>query len=217
MDTNGKVMEILKNVKAVMTGSHFVYTSGKHGSVYVRKDRLYPHTRLTSQLCEMIAKKAKDLDIDVVAGPSICGVVLSQWTAYHLSLLTGADVQSVFTEKTNDSGIFDKPQVFKRGYDRLIAGRRVLVVEDLTTTGASVKKVVDQVKIAGGEVAAVFVLVNRNPQQVNSAMMGAPFHALADFKAEAYGEEFCPLCKKGVPVNTEVGHGKEYAENKNAK
>jgi len=97
-----------------------------------------------------------------------------------------------------------------RGYDKLVRGKKVLVVEDLTTTGSSVLKVVERVREAGGQVMAVFVLVNRNPDEVNEKMMKAPFHSLAVFRADAFEEKDCPLCKKGVPINKEVGHGKEY-------
>ena len=210
-----KIISILKKVGAVITDDHFVYTSGKHGSVYIRKDKLYPFTRLTSKVCKMMAEKVKDLDIEVVVGPALCGIVLSQWTAYHLSQMTKKEVLSVFSEKTyDDKQIFDRPQMLKRGYDALVKGKRVLVVEDLTTTGASVKKVVDRVKEAGGEVVSVFILVNRNPGDVNSSRMGAPLRSLAIFKADAFDEDVCPLCKKNISINTQVGHGKEFLSRK---
>jgi orotate phosphoribosyltransferase len=211
MKNEVRMLEILKQTQAVMTDSHFVYTSGKHGSVFVRKDRIYPFTKLTSEACEMIAEDVKDMEVEVVVGPSLCGIVLSQWTAYHLSHKTGREVLSVFTEKSDSDGqIFDRPQIFKRGYDAFVKGKKVLVVEDLTTTGGSVRKVADQVRASGGNVVCVYVLVNRNPEEVNDALMGAPFKSLAVVKAEAFDESECPLCKKSVPINTEVGHGKEY-------
>jgi len=214
MTTSGKVLAILKKVDAIMTDSHFVYTSGKHGSVFVRKDRLYPHTKLTKKICSMIAYDVQDMPIDVVVGPSLCGIVLSQWVAFQLSILKKKEVFSVFTEKIIDEKhLFDAPQVFKRGYDAFVKGKNVLVVEDITTTGGSVKKVVDQVKAAGGKVRMVYVLVNRNPKGVNKSFIGAPFKALAIVQADAYEKKNCPLCKKDIPINTEVGHGKEYVKN----
>lgn len=207
------VISILKKVGAVITDSHFVYTSGKHGSVYIRKDKLYPHVQLTSDVCSLVADKVSDWKIDVVAGPALCGIVLSQWVAYHLSKKTNKEVMSIFTEKSyDDKQLFDRPQMFKRGYDALVTGKRVLVVEDLTTTGASVKKVVERVKEAKGKVIGVYVLVNRNPEGINDDYMQAPFHSLSVFKADAYEEKECQLCKKGIPLNTEVGHGREFLE-----
>jgi orotate phosphoribosyltransferase len=215
MNNEARMLEILKQTQAVMTDSHFVYTSGKHGSVFVRKDKIYPHTKLTSEACKMIAEDCKELGVEVVVGPSLCGIVLSQWVAFHLTEMRGSEVLSVFTEKpSDDKELFDRPQIFKRGYDALVKGKKVLVVEDLTTTGGSVKKVADQVREAGGVVIGIYVLVNRNPEGVNDALMGAPFKSLAVVKAEAFDATDCPLCKKGIPVNTDVGHGKEYLAHK---
>ncbi len=203
------VLAILKKVGAVLTNDHFVYTSGKHGSVYINKDALYPHTGETSKIGAMFAQKFKDLDIDVVAAPALGGIILSQWTAYHLSKLKKKEVLGVYTEKTPD-----KNQIFTRGYDKLVKGKNVLVIEDLTTTGASVRKVVDSVRAAGGHVVAVCVMVNRDPYHVTSTVVGAPFSALGILKAEAFDAGTCPLCLEGIPVNTTVGHGKAYGVSK---
>ncbi len=203
------IIETLKKVNAVITNDHFVYTSGKHGEVYINKDALYPHTAEVSQVGKMFAEKYKDQDIDVVVGPALGGIILSTWIAYHLSQLSGKEVLGVYTEKDAN-----KNQIFTRNYDKLVAGKNVLVIEDLTTTGGSVKKVVDTVKQAGGNVVSVCVMVNRNPDGVNAEMMGAPFDALGVLPAAAYDEAECPFCKEGRPVNTNVGHGKKYMAEK---
>lgn len=203
------VISILKKVGAVLTDDHFVYTSGKHGSVYINKDALYPHTKETSMVGRMFAEKFKNRSIDVVAAPALGGIILSQWTAHHLSVLKKKEVLGVYTEKDSQ-----KNQIFTRGYDKLVKGKKVLVIEDLTTTGGSVKKVVDSVRAAGGTVIAVCVMVNRDPVNVTSGVVGAPFSALGILKAEAFDEADCPLCKKGIPINTTVGHGKKYLEAK---
>ena len=211
------MISILKKVGAMLTDDHFVYTSGKHGSVYINKDAVYPHTAETSEIGRLFAEQFKDLDIDVVAAPAVGGTILSQWTAYHLSQLKGKEVLAVYTEK--DKGTLasaaESEHIFRRGYDKLIQGKNVLVIEDLTTTGISVKKVVDAVKATGGNVVAVGGMGNRDPEHVNSQLGGAPFHALGVLKAEAFDEAVCPLCKKGVPINTKIGHGKKYLEEKN--
>ena len=198
-------MDILKKVGAIITDDHFVYTSGKHGSVYINKDALYPHTEETSQVGMLFAKKAKDLDIDVVVGPAVGGIILSTWTAYHLSSLKNREILGVYTEKDEESN-----QIFKRGYDKLVKDKNILVIEDLTTTGGSVAKVVKTVKAAGGRVVAVCVMVNRNPKLVTSDLVGAPLLTLGVLPADAWDEEKCPLCKEGKPINTTVGHGKKY-------
>jgi len=211
MTNNDKTLKILESTGAIISNDHFVYTSGKHGSVYIRKDKLYPHTLLTSKVCKMIAESVKNWKIEIVVGPSVGGIILSQWVAYHLSKITKKEVLSVFTEKSyHEKQIYDGQQIFKLGFDKLVEGKKVLVVEDLTTTGASVKKVVDEVKKAKGKVVGVFVLLNRNPKNVNSKLMKSQFRALSVFKAEAWDEKNCPLCKQNIPTNTTVGHGKEF-------
>lgn len=207
--TGEDVLNIFKKTGGYITDSHIVYTSGKHGEAYLNKDAIYPHTKEISTICLEIAKRFKDEDISAVAAPALGGIILSQWTAYHLSALTGREVLGVYTEKTPD-----KNQIFTRGYDKLIKGKKVLVVEDITTTGGSVKKVVESVKAAGGQVAAVCVLVNRDPVNINSASIGAPFFSLAEVKMQAWEEKDCPLCQKNIPINTMVGKGREYLANK---
>jgi len=207
--TGEEVLTVFKKTSGYITGSHIVYTSGKHGEVYLNKDAIYPHTKEISAVCLEIAKKFKVKGIEVVAAPALGGIILSQWTAFHLSQLTNHEVLGVYTEKTPD-----KNQIFTRGYDKLVKGKKVLIVEDITTTGGSVKKVIDSVRKAGGEVIAVCVLVNRDPKNINSQSIGVPFYPLAEIKLQAWDENACPLCKKGVPINTTVGKGREYLAKK---
>lgn len=211
-----KIISILKKVGAILTNDHFVYTSGKHGSVYINKDFLYPHTKETSTVGRMFAGKMKNKNIDVVAAPAIGGTILCTWTAYYLSKLKKKEVLSVYAEKDKgtNAGASESNLIFKRGYDTFLKGKKVLVLEDLTNTGISVKKTVDAVKKAGGQVVAVCVMVNRNPKNVNAEMVGAPFYALGVFPAVAYAEKACPLCKRKVPINVKIGHGKEFLSRK---
>ncbi|MFZ2025863.1 MAG: phosphoribosyltransferase family protein [Microgenomates group bacterium] len=209
-----KVLKILKKVGAILTNDHFVYTSGNHGSVYINKDYLYPHTKETAMVGKMFAEKMKGKAIDVVAAPAVGGTILCTWTAYHLSRLKKKEVLSVYAEKDKGSntGASESNLVFKRGYDAFLKGKKVLVLEDLTNTGISVKKTADAVRKAGGTVVAVCVMVNRNPQLVNSEMMGAPFYALGTFPASFVPASQCELCKKNVPINVKIGHGKKFVD-----
>jgi orotate phosphoribosyltransferase len=149
------------------------------------------------------------LNIDAVVSPALGGIVLSQWVAYHLSEIQGKEVLGIYAEKTAD-----KNMVFTRGYDQLVTGKNILVVEDVANTGGSAKKTVEAVKAIGGKVVAVEVMVNRSPELVNEQFFGVPFYSLAEFKLSAYGEADCLMCKNGVPINTNVGHGKKYLAEK---
>lgn len=206
---NDEVIDILKKTKAILTDDHFVGTSGRHFAAYINKDALYPHTKKTSRIGELFAQKYKDENIDVVVGPALGGIILSTWTAYHLSKLKNKEILGVYTEKDEN-----KNQIFTRGYDKLIKEKNILIVEDLTTTGGSVKKVVESVKAVGGNVVAICVMVNRNPKIITSDFFGFPFSSLAAYEVPSYEEKNCPLCKSGVPINTKIGHGKKYLEEK---
>lgn len=197
-------------VGALIPNGHFVGTSGRHMDTYINKDALFPHTKQASKVGRLFAERFKDTGIDVVVAPALGGIILSQWTAYHLSELTGREVLGIYTEKTPE-----KDQVFTRGYDRYVKGKKVLIIEDLTTTGGSVMKVIQSVKNAGGIAVEACVMVNKDPEQVNATTLGIPFSSLGEYPVPSYVPEECPLCKSGVPVNTTVGHGKKFVESQN--
>lgn len=250
-----EVLQILGRVGAVITDSHIVYTSGKHGTAYVNKDAVYPHTKETSDLCRAIAEKFADDKVEVVIAPAIGGVILSQWIAHHLSEITGREVLGTYAERENVEqvltklgenskpfflqlpfgGLYNGPCeitllkgqsiilrkeefsfVVKRGYDKLIVGKNVLVVEDVLTTGGSVKKVIEATRSLGGNVVGLGVLCNRGgitPQDVSDP---TKLFALVNVKLEAWDEAECPLCAKNIPINTNVGKGREYLARKKA-
>lgn len=204
-----ELFALLKKTGALITDDHLVGTSGRHMSVYINKDMLLTHTMETSRVGELFAEKNKNLPIDVVVGPAMGAIILAQWTAYHLSAKLGKEVLSVYTDKTAENG-----QILKRGYDKIVEGKNVLIVEDTTTTGGSVVKVAETVKAAGGNVVQLCVMVNREPATINTETLGWPFSWLASVPAESYPEDDCPLCIAGIPVNTKVGHGKKFLEKK---
>ena len=204
-----KILKLLQSVDAIFTDDHFVYTSGKHGEVYINKDSLYPHTKVTSQVCKELAKKCKDLEIDTVVAPALGGIILSQWIAYHLSQIKGKEIYGVYAEKDPV-----KTFIITRGYDKLVKGKNILVVEDLTNTGGSVKKAVDTVREYGGNVTGVCIMVNRSPETVTSEMFSAPLVVGDVLPALAWDEKDCHLCQKKVPINTSMGHGKKYVQSK---
>lgn len=204
MMNEDEVLELLQKVGAFRAG-HFVLTSGRHADSYILKDAIYTYTRETSRVCREMAERFKDANVEAVIGPAIGAAILSQWTAYHLSELTGHEVYGVFADKDGNGGF-----VIKRGYDQVIKGKRILVVEDLTTTGGSVAKVVEAARVAGADVVGAIALVNRG--DVKKENVGNPpvFAQLLSVHLDSWEEAECELCEKGIPVNTDIGHGKEF-------
>lgn len=198
------VLELLQKVGAFRAG-HFVFVSGRHSDTYINKNALYPYTRDTSRLCKAIAERFASENIEAVNGPATGAAILSQWVAYHLSEMTGREVYGVYTDKDGNDGF-----VLKRGYDEIVKGKRMLIVEDLTTTGGSIKKVVEASRAAGADVVGAIAIVNRGG--VTKEAVGDPgiFTSLVNIQLDSWEESACDLCKRGIPVNTDVGHGGEF-------
>lgn len=208
-----QVLNIFRRVGVILTDGHFVYTSGKHGSVYFNKDAVYAYPREVSKLCKSIAEKFLHPNVvDIVIGPAVGGVILSQWVAYHLSRMSGEEVLSVYAEKDERQNKF----IIKRGYDKLIEGKNVLVVEDVLTTGGSAKGVVEAVRDVGGRIMGLTALYNRGCVTTNDLNVPMMF-VLVDIKLGAQDEKDCRLCARGVPINTDVGHGKDFLRRKKSK
>lgn len=201
-----EVIEILKKVGAVLEHDHFVGTSGLHFDTYVNKDFLYPHTKETSSVCKIFAEKYKDKNIEVVVGPALGGIILSQWVAHHLSEMTGREVLGIYTEKSADGG-----QIFTRGYQDYVKGKNILIVEDIITTGGSLLKTAKAVEEAEGNAVSVCAMVNKN-KDINSVSEKYQIEALSDLYIETFKADMCSLCKNNIPVNTKVGHGKKFLE-----
>lgn len=213
-----EVLKVLGEVGAVIADSHIVYTSGKHGTAYVDKNALYPHTAKTSRLCRCLAERFADDNVEVVIGPAIGGVILSQWTAHHLSEINGYEVLAVYADKVRIwVGTEHYNQIMIREtLHRFIQGKRILVVDDVMTTGGSTKRVVEATRAIGGNVIGLGVLCNRGgitPQDVADV---PKLTALVDVKLDAYDEATCPLCERKVPINTNVGEGREFLDRQNA-
>lgn len=196
--TRDEILQIFRSHQAIVENTHVVYTSGRHGHTYINKDAIYPDTAAVSQLCLAMAQRALGLQVETVIGPTVGAVILSQWTAHHLSNIGNQVVHSVYAEKT-ENGF-----AIRRGYDAWIRKNRVLIVEDVITTGGSVKRVIDSVKKCEGTVVGVVALCNRG--DISTSTIGAPaLHCLLDIKLESYAPQKCPLCAQGIPINISIG------------
>jgi len=200
--TGQEVLRMLKRFGGILTDDHFVYTSGRHGSSYVNKNALYPRTREISLMCLALAERFDGDGIEAVIAPAIGGIVMSQWVAHHLSVMAGKEILGVFVEKAPDGGF-----AFTREYDRLVSGKNVLAVEDVLTTGGSLRKVIEATRAADGRVGHVAALCNRGSLSIENFPGIRKFTVLLDFPLESWDPAECPLCAAGVPVNARFGKG----------
>ena len=207
--------KILRDSNTLLDGGHFVYISGDHGAGWVNKDILLPDTKKVSQLAAMLAETIGErrVDFDLVCGPAIGGLVMSQWVAHHL------DLPSVFAEHGEKPGKNTEeirpPFVLKRGFGKLVKGKRVLIVDDIVNTGLSILETADAVRASGGTVAAAAAYCTRG--NTTAELMGVPqFIYLVEFSIPCWPAQTCHLCQSGVPVNTEFAHGREFVESQSS-
>ncbi len=206
-----QIWQMFADAKAIIRDSHFVYSSGRHSSVYVNKDALYLHTEVIALLCQRMAQLYDADQIDVVVGPVLGGIVLSQWVTHFLNVRRSAgETLAVYAEKEGDGP--GKNFLLRRGYDRYIAGKNVLVVEDVLTTGGSARQVIELVRQYGGKVVGLSALCNRGNVQPRD-VGDVPISTLVDITLETFAADECPFCRQGVPVNTELGKGKAFLAN----
>lgn len=192
------VLNELENIGAIFTGKHFVYASGKHGSGYINMDIMFPQVELVATLCRDLVKPFEG-QFDVVAAPATGGIELGVLSAL------AANVPGVWADKDDEGGF-----VFERaGFAETLKDKRVLVVEDLLTTGGSVEKVARQVEKEGGTVIGISVVCNRG--SVTAEALNVPrLEALANVQFTAEEPENCPLCKAAQPIVENMGHGDDY-------
>lgn len=199
------LLKEIKDLGAILEG-HFIGTSGKHLSTYIAKDKILPHTDLTSRICKRLAEMSVEWQPEVVLGPTTGGIALAQWTAHHLSALSGREVLAVYSDSVN------KTQTLrKRGYDAVVESKSVLIVEDTVNTAKSILEVVDAAREAGASVVGAVSIFNRNTDdEMVAAQLGCFYRSLFLMPLEAYAEEEVPEWLKKIPVNTEIAHGREY-------
>jgi orotate phosphoribosyltransferase len=200
-----ETLAILRDSHALLENDHFVYISGDHGSGWIDKDAIYPHTERLERLCRDMAGAVRGWGAEVVCGPAIGGLVVAEWAAHELGAL------SIFTEHdpAPEGEVLRGRFVLRRGYDRVVNGKRVLVVDDIVNTGLSLRQTAEAVRGAGGQVVGAACLVSRG--NVDAAGLGVDrFDYLLEYPIPAWPGPTCHLCRTGVPINTRYAHGREY-------
>ena len=185
MFTQEQVLEIFARTGVLLEG-HFRLTSGLHAAKYLQCAQLLQYPHEAGPLCEQLASYFKDAGATVVAGPATGGIIL----AYEVAKALG--VKNIFGEREN--GVM----TFRRGF-KVEPTDKVLVLEDVVTTGGSVKELIACVKEAGAEVVGVASLVNRSGGRVD---FGVPFKSLVNLDITTYQPEDCPMCKEGSVAYT---------------
>ncbi|QEY34098.1 orotate phosphoribosyltransferase [Caproiciproducens galactitolivorans] len=192
MITQKRVMEILQEAGVLLEG-HFKLTSGRHSNKYLQCAKIFRNTKYSEELCSALAEKYQNDNVQIVIGPAMGAVQM----AYEVS--RSLHCENFFTERDENGKM-----TLRRGF-AVTPGDRVLIVEDVVTTGGSVREVIDLVKEAGGVVVGVGSIVDRTGGKID---FGVPFKAVISVDVQSWEPEECPLCKAGAPAPVKPGSRK---------
>lgn len=174
------LLQILRDTGALLEG-HFILTSGLHSPQYIEKFRVLEQPRYTEILCKTLAEKFKDQKVTVVVGPMTGGIILAYEVGKQL------DAKAIFTER------IDGVMKFRRGFT-LSSHDRVLIVEDIITTGGSVNAVIDVVRETNATIVGLGYLVDRSGGKITFPIPAIP---LLTLNVITYQPDACPLCANG--------------------
>ncbi len=180
-----EVMRKFEEAGAIQKG-HFKLTSGVHSDIYIQCAQVMQYPEFMNNLCSELGKKFRGDDVDVIVGPAVGAIIM----AHVMARVLGPWVRAIFTERENGK------MTLRRSF-KIKKGEKVLVVEDVTTTGSSVKEVIDIVKERQGKVVGVGALIDRSGGKID---FGVKTQSLLTLDIKTYLPEVCPLCKKGIPA-----------------
>lgn len=209
------VTACFERTHAILRNDHFVYASGKHGSMYVNKKMLYTDARATAFLCKEMARRALAGfgPITCVVGPEKGGIILAQWVGYFFSAeRPGCRVTSVFAEKSKWDIIapYGGPHfIFSDEYKDFVRDKYVVLVDDVVNTGGSLRSLARLVRECGGNIRGAAVLWDRGDVTADDIEVPSLI-SLVNEKMESWPADNCSLCMEKKPINPHYGRGREF-------
>jgi orotate phosphoribosyltransferase len=179
-----EIIELFKKSNALLNG-HFKLTSGRHSDIYYEKFTLLKQPTICTQICQQMAENFKNSGAITVVGPTTGGIIIAYDVARYMGL------EAIYAEPGDDGG-----RVFKRGFS-LEKGQKVVIVDDVLTTGRSIFEVIDLVKSYEAEIVGIGLMLDRSNGKVKFEY---PYFALATVAADSWESDECPLCAKGMEI-----------------
>ena len=176
-------LKVLEEAGVLLTG-HFILPSGKHSNRYVQCARLLQYPDKASKFLKSAVEKIKNLDFDIILGPAIGGVLI----AYELGRQLKKPI--LYIEKENGE------MTLKRGLE-IKKGQKILIAEDVITSGKTVKESIELIETLGGEVVGIVCIVNKE-----SLTMNQKIYSCINLNLKSYTKEECPFCKEKLPLQT---------------
>lgn len=180
-----EVLAIFKEANAILEG-HFILTSGRRSAIYMQKANVFMRADLTERLCKALAHKIEDQvtgPIDYLVGPAVGGLIPSYETSRHLH------IPSIWVERENGK--------FRLRRFSIEKGARVVIIEDIVTTGLSIRETIAAMREAGAEVLAAACIVDRSAGKVD---VGVPLIALCEYEVPSYSVEDLPAELATIPA-----------------
>ncbi|MBO8126318.1 MAG: orotate phosphoribosyltransferase [Firmicutes bacterium] len=193
--TKEEILGLLKETGVHQKG-HFLLSSGRHSDTYLQCAKLLQYPEKAALIAEVLKAKLTGLEVDTVIGPALGGVII----AYEVARALG--VRALFAERGSENVMS-----LRRGF-QLHPGEKVLIVEDVVTTGGSVQEVIDLIRSYQIEVVGVASIIDRSN---GKADFGVPFYPLLTLPVVSYTKEDCPLCQEGIPL-TKPGSRKQVSQ-----
>ena len=187
-----ELLKLLQETGAMLDG-HFLLTSGRHSNVYIEKFRILEDPRALDDVCRAMSETVQNQNVELVLGAAIGGILIAGGVGRYL------DVKHIFSERV------DGKMELRRGFS-ITKGQRIIIVEDIITTGGSVFELIQLAKDFEAEIVHVVNLVDRSSGEVNFEV---PTTALLTIPSESWEPEDCPLCQQGVAITQRGRTGKQ--------
>ena len=182
MKNEKEILSILEEVNAVLNG-HFLLSSGKHSNGYCQCAKLLQYPDKAAQVLEVVCDKLKDVDFDIVVGPAMGGIIVSYEVARQLGK------PGIFVERE------DNVMALRRGFE-ITSGQKVLITEDVITTGKSSLEAATLLESLGADIVGICAIVDRRSKGVS---LPYPIYSAIALNIDSYEVDSCPLCKEGIP------------------
>ena len=187
-----ELLKLLQETGAMLEG-HFLLTSGRHSNIYIEKFRILEDPRALDDVCRAMSETVQNQNVELVLGAAIGGILIAGGVGRYL------DVKHIFSERV------DGKMELRRGFS-ITKGQRIIIVEDIITTGGSVFELIQLAKDYEAEIVHVVNLVDRSSGEVNFEV---PTTALLTIPSESWEPEDCPMCQQKVAITQRGRTGKQ--------
>ncbi len=190
----------LEAADAVMRNRHFIYKSGRHGDGYINFDYMFPDVNFMSKVGRMMAELVLPLGVDTLVAPATGGVALLQWVSHWMRHLSGRWPMAYWADKQPGGGF----AIERANWSQQLKAKKVVGVEDATTTGGSLAGTISAARLADADVVGAIAITNRGG--VTRDILGVDyFEALSEISLNSFAASDCPHCAEEIPVVNNVG------------